>query len=118
LDPDRCSFKDDQKARNQRVANHARQIGKFEDVNSPIFIAREGAMEEDPLAKDRGTSDRHNIHAGLPSIGSGGRAHAEGTTTGPIEANTTTSGVTPPTVITHLRFGTQEPPTIPSGLEV
>ena len=82
MDPERCNFKANQKAKNQWVTNHARQISQFEDVNSPIIITRDEAMEEDPRAEDTSIADRHNIHADLPLSGSEGRAHVEGTTTG------------------------------------
>ena len=113
MDPQRCNFKVDQKAKNQWVANHARQIGQFENVNNPIIITRDEAMEEDPLAEDTCIADRHKIQADLPPIGSKGRAHAKSTTTDTTTACTTTTEVTPPTVVTHLRFGTLEPSTIP-----
>ena len=35
LDPEKCTFKMDQKARNLWVSAHARQIGQFEDVSCP-----------------------------------------------------------------------------------
>jgi hypothetical protein len=47
LDPERCSFKIDQKARNHWVSTHARQIGQFEDVNNPPNIPRDEEMEEE-----------------------------------------------------------------------
>ena len=52
LDPERCIFKIDQKARNHWVSNQARQIGHFEVVSSPISITRDEATEEDPYTKD------------------------------------------------------------------
>ncbi len=93
MDPERCNFKADQKAKNQWVANHARQISQFEDVNSPIIITRDEAKEEDPLAEDTCIANRHNIHANLPPSGSRGRAHVEGTTTGTSAVSTTSTRV-------------------------
>ena len=45
LDPERCSFKIDQKARNQWVSIHAQHIRQFEDVSSPPQNARDEEME-------------------------------------------------------------------------
>ncbi len=41
LDPERCNFESDLKARNLLVSTHARQIGQFEDVGSPHNIPQE-----------------------------------------------------------------------------
>ena len=49
MDLERCSFKVDQKAMNQWVSSHARQIGQFEDVSNPIIVTHDEAMEEDPF---------------------------------------------------------------------
>ena len=45
LDPEKCTFKMDQKARNQWVSAHARHIGQFEDVSSPLHNAYDEEME-------------------------------------------------------------------------
>jgi len=113
LDPERCNFKVDQKVRNQWVANHARQIGQFEDVNSPIIITRDEAMKEDPFTEAACNANRLNRRTDIPPGGCGGRAPAEGTAAGTTTASTIRAGVVPPTVVTHLRFGTPEPLTIP-----
>ena len=44
LDPNICSFKANQMAEKQRFAKHAKQIGQFEDVSSPIIITWDEAM--------------------------------------------------------------------------
>ena len=49
LDPERCSFKVDLKARNHWVSTHARHIGQLEDVSSPLHILRDEAMEEETM---------------------------------------------------------------------
>ena len=45
LDPGKCTFKMDQKAWNQWVSAHARQIGQFEDVSNPLHNARDEEMK-------------------------------------------------------------------------
>jgi hypothetical protein len=47
LDPERCSHKSDQKARNLWVANQIMNLGHYEDVSSPTNHTQEGNMEED-----------------------------------------------------------------------
>ena len=47
LDPERCSYKSDQKAMNLWVANSIRQLGHYEDVSNPNIHTREEYMEED-----------------------------------------------------------------------
>ena len=62
LDPGKCTFKMDQKARNQWVSAHARQIGQFEDVNNPPQNAYDEEMEtEAEGAATRG--GEHNTSA-------------------------------------------------------
>ena len=59
LNPERCSWKVDIKANNHWVSIHARQIGQFEDVNSPLNIPRDEAMKEETMGEDTGRADRH-----------------------------------------------------------
>jgi hypothetical protein len=113
LDPKRCSFKVDQKAWNQWVSNHARQIGQLEDVSNPINITRDEAIEEKPIIEDISRADRQTKHVDLAPNGSGEEAPTGGIPAGTTAGGTTSVGSTPPTVITHLRFGTPDPPTIP-----
>ncbi len=46
LDPERCSLKSVQKARNHWVVNQVRQLGHFEDVSSPEIITHDEDMED------------------------------------------------------------------------
>jgi hypothetical protein len=119
LDPEKCSFKANQKAINQWVANHVRQLGHYEDVSSPIINAHDEYMEEDFNPADTGREDRQETRTDLPLVGSGAqtiRATSSGTTTSSIAATTTASTtparVTPLTGSTRLRFATPNPPTI------
>ena len=47
LDPQRCSHKSNQKARNLWMANRIRNLGNYEDVSSPTNHTQEEYMEED-----------------------------------------------------------------------
>ena len=47
LDPERCSHKTDQQARNLWVANQLRQLRHYENVNIPDNHTQEEYMEED-----------------------------------------------------------------------
>ena len=71
LDLERCNFKSYQKARNQWVANHVRQLGHYEDVDSPIVNPKDEYMEEDFNPTDTGREDRQKSRADLPPSGSG-----------------------------------------------
>jgi len=109
LDPERCNLKAGQKARNQWVANHVRQLGHFEDVSSPIINTHEEYMEEDINTSDIVCEDRHATRADLPPSGIGAqptRATSAGTST----VGNTAAGVTLPTGVTRLRFGTPKLP--------
>jgi hypothetical protein len=112
LDPERCSFKVDQKPRTQWVANQIRQLGRYEDVCSPNIYTQAEYMEENINTGDTGQGDPHAQSTTLPPGGSGvppTGANAEGTTT----ATASTHGGTIPTGVNRLRFGTPERPTIP-----
>ena len=41
LDPERCSYKSNQKARNLWVANQIRNLGHYEDVSNPTIHTQE-----------------------------------------------------------------------------
>ena len=69
-------------------------------------------MEKKLTEEEIGRADRHTILTNLPPGGSGGHAPHRGTSAGTSAEGTTTAWVTPPTVVTHLRFGTPNPPTI------
>ena len=60
LEPERCSFKDDIKAKNHWVSTHARHIRQFEDVNIPLNIPRDGAMDENKMGENTGRANHHN----------------------------------------------------------
>jgi len=94
------------------VANQVRQLGYFEDVGSPIINTHIEYMEEDVNLADTCREDRQAPRADLPPSGSGAQPTGA-TTAGTSGACTTPTGVTLPTVVTRLRFGTLEPPTIP-----
>jgi len=70
-------------------------------------------MEVETVREDTGSREINTIQGDPPNNGSGDQAPAEGTTQGDAEVGTTTTGVTPPTALTHLRFGTPAPPTNP-----
>ena len=110
MDPERYSFKADINARDHRVLIHARHIEQFEDVNNPLNIPRDEAKEEETMGEDMGRVDRQTKQADLPPIGSEGQAPKGGTSPHTAVALTIAIGVTPPTVVTHLRFGTIDPP--------
>ena len=47
LDPERCSYKSDQKARRIWLQTHLRQIDQYEDIDYPVRDQQEdGTMEE------------------------------------------------------------------------
>ena len=110
-------FKTDQKARNQWVSSHARQIGQFKNVSSPSHNTCDKEMEKETKREDTG-----NMHPNTrlaDPLHSGSEAHAStvGTTQGEAEAGETSPWQTPLTTPTHLRFGTPAPPPQPlSGL--
>ncbi len=49
----------------------------------------------------------------IPPNGSGAQTHIWGTTTASAATGTKATGVPTPPALTHLRFGTSEPPTLP-----
>ncbi len=57
--PERCSFKINAKSMNNWVSTHVKQIDQFEDVNSPLIIIRDEAMEEEERDEDMGREDHH-----------------------------------------------------------
>jgi hypothetical protein len=57
LDPERCTQKSDQKARNLWVANQIKQLGHNEDINSPTTHTHEEYMEEDTNMGNTGQGD-------------------------------------------------------------
>ena len=71
LDPERCSYKSDQKARNLWVANRTRQLGHYEDVRSPNIHTQEECMEEDINMGEIGQGDPHAPTIELPPGSSG-----------------------------------------------
>ena len=89
-----------------------RQLGNFEDIGSPIINTQDEYMEDDINTAETGREDRHATTADLPPSGSGAQPTGA-TSAGTTEAITTTAGDALPTGVTHLRFGTPEPPTIP-----
>ena len=47
LDPERCTYKSDEKARRNWLQTHTRQIDQYEDIASPVRDQKEDdAMEE------------------------------------------------------------------------
>ena len=59
MDPEKCTFKMDQKSRNQWVSAHARQIGQLEDVSSPPQHAYEDEMETEAEGTATGADSTH-----------------------------------------------------------
>ena len=57
LDPERCTFKLDKKARNTWVSNQIRNLGHYEDVSSPTNHTQEEYMEEDDNMGEPGQGD-------------------------------------------------------------
>jgi hypothetical protein len=98
---------------NTWVSTLVRQIDQYEDVNSPHVIIWEEAMEEEDMEEDTGRANRHTSQAELPPSGSKIRALTRGTSANKTAEGLTTAGAIPPTVVTHLSFGTLDPPTIP-----
>ena len=47
LDPERCSYKSDQKAKSMWVANQIRKLGHYEDAIRPNIHTQEEYMEEE-----------------------------------------------------------------------
>jgi hypothetical protein len=103
----------DQKARDQGVSAHARQIGEFEDDSIPLHNARGEEIEtEAERAATRG--GEHNTRQADPTYnGSGAQAPIAGTIQGEVGHGATGTRQTLPTGPTHLRFGTPSPPTVP-----
>ena len=57
LDPERYTFKVEQKARNQWVSTHARQIGQFEDDNNPPHNTHDEKMEMETERENLGNRE-------------------------------------------------------------
>ena len=71
LDPEGCSQKSDQKARNQWVANHIRNLGHYEGVSSPTNHTQEEYMEEDVNMGETDQGDPHAPSTNAPPGGNG-----------------------------------------------
>ena len=71
LDLERCTQKFHQKARNLWVPNQIRQLGHYEDVNSPTTHTQEEYMEEDINMGDTGQGDPPSRATEVPPGGSG-----------------------------------------------
>ncbi len=52
LDPERCTFKSDEKARNSWVSNLIGDLGHYEDVGSPANNTQQEYMEEDDTIEE------------------------------------------------------------------
>jgi hypothetical protein len=112
LDPERCIQKSDHKAKNLWVANQIRQLGHYEDVNSPTIHTQEEYMEEDINMGDIGQGNPQPPTTEIPP------GSSEAPPTGAIGEGTTTTGAptqggTMLTGVTRLRLGTPEPTTLP-----
>ncbi len=107
LDPERCSFKTDQKARNHWVSNQVRQLEQFEDVGSPINLTQDETMEEVQNPEEIGRENRYTGRVDPPPNDRGAHAPTRGTTTVIATVGMIIAGVTQPTGPTRLRFGTQ-----------
>ncbi len=107
LDPERCTHKSDEKAKRAWLLTHIRQIDQYEDITSPTGEQQEDDIMDEEDA-DPGLLDRTEI----PPSGSGAPIHTGGIASATAAAGTATMEGIPP-MVTHLRFGTPEPPTIP-----
>ena len=63
--------------------------------------------------KEEDADPGHYARTKIPPIGSGAQARTGGTSAATAAEGTTTTGVPTPPVVTHLRFGTPKPPTLP-----
>ena len=79
LDPGKCTYKLDQKARNQW--GHARQIGQFEGVSSPPQNTYDEEIKTEAKGEATGAGE-HNTGADPTHRGSGAHALAAGTVQG------------------------------------
>jgi hypothetical protein len=104
MNPEKCTFKMDQKARNHWVSAHARHIGQLEDVSSPPRNARDEEMETETERADPGGREHNIRHANPLHSGSGAHAPSEGTSQGEAGCGATAAWLIPPTAPTHLRF--------------
>ena len=108
LDPERCTPKSDEKDMRSWLLTHLRQVDHDEDIAS---MARD-QQDDDTMEEVKvGTCQPPSIE--LSPNGSGAQATILGTTTCRKEVGTTTTWMTHPPVITYIRFGTPDPPTIP-----
>ncbi len=117
VDPGHCTLKSDAKARSSWLHNHIKMVDKYEDVYSPYGDQHEDdTMEEDA---DTGLPDSTKLQ---PS-GSGAQTardtaaktyERDAATTGATAGGTTTQGGTPHAGVTRLRFGTPDPPVLPT----
>ena len=70
-------------------------------------------MEEEAMEEDTGRTDRRATQTELPPNGIGVQPRTRGTSANATSETPATSRVTPHVIVTHLRFCTQDPPTIP-----
>ena len=108
LGPERRTHKSNEKARRSGIQTHLRQIDQYEDIDSPVKD-----QQEDDTMEEADADTRRLDRTELPPSGSGVQTHTRGTSSASAAAGTLATGVHNPSVVTHLRFGTPEPPTIP-----
>ena len=65
------------------------------------------------MEEDTGRTNHHNRQTELPPNGNGTHAPTRGTSTDAASEGLTIAGTVLPTVVTHLTFGTPDPPAIP-----
>ena len=94
------------------VANQIRQLGHYDNINSPATHTHEEYMEENTNMGNTGKGDPLAPETEIPPGGTG--APPRGATgAGATPACASAQGRTLPTGATRLRFGTPEPPTLP-----
>jgi len=107
LDPERCSYKSDEKARRIWLQTHIRQIDHYEDIASPVRN-----QQEDDAMEEADADTWHTARKELPPSGSGAQAPTRGTAAATVEGGTAPGVALQPPAPIRLRFGTLEPPTL------
>ena len=114
LDAETRASKADPIAKHIWITTHIKQIDQFEDVQSPhTNPIREEAIEVEAIEEDTGHIAHHIKQTEIPLIGNVVHPSSRGSTAETLVKILTIAGMVLPTVVTHLTFGTQDPPIVP-----
>jgi hypothetical protein len=108
LDPERCTHKSDEQARRSWIQTHLRQIDQYEDIDDPVKD-----QQEDDTVEEANADTGQPARTKLPPTGSGAQTHTGGTSSVAAAGRISATRVHNTPMVTHLRFDTPKPPTIP-----